>query len=170
MRNMIAREQVWASRHGWGGKHGNSWWKQLGLCKRRPAARACGVKIVWYTQLYPPWILDSVGGQIARTNLRLCCECLIWSKARCNIWFPSWATLAIFWRKESMYTFFFKHTLFFSPAWGCLPQSRFWASSVLRRVLNKSKNICIWNDKKVVLNTIKLGNVYDQKEKHYKNI
>ena len=48
------------------------------------------------------------------------------------------------------YTFFYKHTLFFSSAWGCLLWSRFWASSVLRHVLNKSKNICIWNNNKVV--------------------
>ena len=57
--------------------------------------------------------------------------------------------------------FFYKHTLFFSSAWGCLPQSRFWASSVLKRVLNKSKNIRKWNNINVLLNTTKLGNVYD---------
>ena len=44
-----------------------------------------------------------------------------------------------------IYTLFFTSTpFFFSSAYGCLSWSRFWASSVL----NKFKNICIWNNKK----------------------
>ena len=74
----------------------------------------------------------------------------------CKEWHSQcyYEVIAIIWFKflpravnKAANTFFYKHTLFFSSAWGCLPRNHFWASSVLRRVLNKTKNICIWNNK-----------------------
>ena len=73
------------------------------------------------------------------------------------IWVFQRPNVAVIVMPEIAYTFFFvffyKRTLFFSSAWDCLPRNCFWASSVLRRVLNKSKNISIWKNIKVVLNS-----------------
>ena len=50
----------------------------------------------------------------------------------------------------TLHVFYFISTpLFFSSAWGCLSWSRYWATGVLRCVLSKSKNICLWKNKKV---------------------
>ena len=61
--------------------------------------------------------------------------------------------------------FFYKHTLFFSAQPRVAHREAIFEPQVLKRVLNKSKSICKWNNKKGnVKFTIKIGNVYDLRE------